>query len=293
MKSDPLLLEDVVTRRKELIRNKLWDSLSTTDLQAWVNQFKTDVDKKIAMIALDALIVRSKDSAIASIWNLICSVIPEIINDKNCWNEDGVIPYDLLRDPQHNIRIIRLEPSESLYSSGQSSDDLIRLLKEMFCAHEHYFGEPDMNSHVILLDEFSGSGNQAKGAIDDWITRWGSSYKDISLYFLAIHKKGYKEIIDKHPDVKIYFGELLGDETSLAKILIDNKLADNINDANQLLIDFTIKHFSEDEEWRQLGYKDMAICYKPPFTACNNMAGLYLSETLDSKTRLFQRGLSK
>jgi len=290
MNDTNLSLETVINRRKELIRNKLWDCLTTDNLEAWATQFQTDSDERIATIALDALIVRTKSSAKAAMWHFLCSVVPEIINDSSCWNEFGVIPYDLLREFKFNLRILRLERSESSFGSGQSSDDLIRLLREEFCVHENYFLEPDPESHIILLDEISGSGNQAVDAIQTWQDHLNSNYRDMSVYFLALHRRGYKAITTKKAEIRLFFSEILGDETSLAKLIIENELANDISEAHEIITDFTERNFIKDE-WKRLGYKEMAICYKPAFTACNNMAGLYLSRTRDTNVRLFERGL--
>ena len=292
MNTGELTLETVVKRRRELIRYKLWDCFDSNTLKAWSKQFETDADKKIAMIALDALIVRTKDSAEAALWHFLCSVIPEVMQPKSILDKNGVISKELLRDPKYNIRFLRLEFSSSPYGTGQSSGDLIRILKYSFGAHKQYFQEPDSDSHLILIDEISGSGDQAVRSIKEWKDRLGNSYHDMSVFFLALHQDGYQAIETKHPDVNIYSAETLGKETSLAQLIIRNELSNNIIEAHKLITDFTKRNFIEDETIKLLGYGDMTLCYKPPLTACNNMAGLYLAETRNTNVRLFQRGPS-
>jgi len=289
-----LTLEKVAMRRKRLVRHHLWDLPIADDINAWIQQFSSPEDKKIAMIALDALIVRSEDSAKSAIVYMLCSVLPNIIKSSlYSPTNRGAIPYDLLRDPKYSnqFRIQRLERPTSNPEGGQSSDNIIRDLKHDYSSDDKYFGKPDNQiSQMLLVDEFSGSGNQAKKAIIDWRKHISFRTK-ISVFFMAIHEDGFDMLQREFPDISFYTTEILRNESSLLHQIKEICQLDSIELAKLRLKAFTQKHFVQEKKLPALGYRDMALCFKPPYTACNNMAGVYLLKTKKTKARLFQRGL--
>jgi hypothetical protein len=164
------------------------------------------------MVILDALTVRSRDSALSAMFYMLCSVIPNIINNDLVFPDmGGAIPYDLLRTRKYtqDFRIQRLERPSINPAGGQSSDNFIRDLRDKYAANTKYFEMPDNSiRNVLLVDEFSGSGNQAKDAISDWQENLSPRTK-ISVFFMAIHENGFSELQTHFPNVKIYAAELL------------------------------------------------------------------------------------
>jgi hypothetical protein len=289
-----LTLEKVVKRRKLLIRYNLWDLPKADDINAWKQQFSSQADKKIAMIALDALIVRSKYSARSAMFYMLSSVLPSIINcNSECAKNFGAIPHDLLRHKNFikDFKIQRLERPTVNPGGGQSSDNIIRDLRHSYSVNEKYFEIPDDKTpHVLLVDEFSGSGNQAKKAITDWISHISPSIK-ISVFFMSIHENGLKTLKKKFPRVKFYAVEILGNESCLLHHINEVLNLNSMESAKIRLEKFTERNFIKEKKIPILGYRNMALCFKPPYTACNNMAGVYLLRTKKNKVRLFERGL--
>lgn len=288
MDEDELSLSEVAKRRKLLIRYGLWDRMDADSIEAWCSEFVHHESKVIATIALDALIVRTQDSAEVAMWHFLSSVIPNINNsDSKTW-KNAVIPRDLLSKPNlFNIRIVRLEQNDSPFGSGQSSDDIIRLLKYRFSVHEYYFSEPDPNSKIIIIDELSASGTQAGNSLLKWVNKYDN---EIFVYFLAIHSQGLKHIRDLFPSVKIFYAERLGPESSLSNALVSYGLANEQSAAQKIIKDFTKEHFRKDN-WTALGFGNLSLCFRPAFTTCNNLAGLYLSKTKTRNVCLFHRGI--
>jgi len=291
---DSLTLQMVSKRRKDLVRYNLWDVPKVDVIDAWCQQFTSEEEKKIAMISLDALMVRSRESASSSLWYMLCSILPNLIND-NLFppNSYGAIPYDLLRDDKYieDFRIQRLERPTDNPGGGQSSDNIVRDLKYSNSTNEKYFHTPQHDCpHVLLVDEFCGSGNQAVGAINDWLGNL-SPKTIISVFFMAIHEKGLKKLQAEFPNVQIYASEILGEESYLLRHIKKGLGLNTLNEAERHLKSFTVKNFIPEEKIPMLGYKKMSLCFKPPYTACNNMAGLYLLKTQDTNVRLFERGL--
>lgn len=289
-----LTLEKVATRRKHLVRNKLWDLPNADDIEAWKNQFVTPDDQKMAMIVLDSLIVRSADSAKSLLFYMLCSVLPSILNlDLGFSSNYGAVPYDLLRkkDYINKLRIQRLERPNSNPAGGQSSDNIIRDLRYKFSADEKYFEVPkDEQQQVLLVDEFSGSGNQAHSAILDWQTQLPKGTK-ISAFFMAIHETGLLRLNEEFPEVKFFSAEILSNESCLAHHIKEAFQLNSLETAQAKLEKFTKQNFRKEKKIPVLGYKKMSLCFKPPYTACNNMAGVYLLQTKDTNVRLFERGL--
>ena len=289
-----LTLEKVATRRKHLVRNKLWDLPNADDIEAWKNQFVTPDDQKMAMIALDSLIVRSADSAKSLLFYMLCSVLPTILNlDLGLSNNYGAVPYDLLRkkDYINKLRIQRLERPNNNPGGGQSSDNIIRDLRYKFSANEQYFEIPKSGKEqVLLVDEFSGSGNQAHSAILDWQAQLPNGTK-ISVFFMAIHEIGLLRLHKAFPEVKFFSAEILSHESCLTHHIKEAFQLNSIELAQAKLKNFTEQNFRKEKKIPFLGYNQMSLCFKPPYTACNNMAGVYLLKTQDTNVRLFERGL--
>jgi hypothetical protein len=291
---EKLTLKKVAKRRKELVKYHLWDAPDTDVIDAWTRQFETPDDKKLAMIALDALIVKSKESALSALWYLLSSVLPDILG--TCvYSRDhfGAVSYEVLRgrDFTRHIKIHRLERPTGHPGAGQSSDDIIRTLKYTHSANSEYFNDPETNtSHILLVDEFSGSGNQARKAITEWRVHLPASIK-ISVFFVAIHQTGLALLKEELPDVNIYTTEILGDESCLFTHIKNVLGLSAIEQAKDKLSEFTRNNFAKERGVSLLGYRGMALCFKPPFSACNNMAGLYLMKTKHTNVRLFGRGL--
>lgn len=289
-----LTLEKVAKRRKHLVRHKLWNLPEAENIDGWKQQFSSPEDKKIAMIALDALIVKCEDSDRSAMFYILCSVLPYIMKcNLDCPGNFGAIPYDLLRSKRYikNFKIQRLERPTVNPAGGQSSDNIIRDLRYNYSTNKKYFEAPDSKTpQVLLVDEFSGSGNQAKGAIADWRKHLSPNTK-ISVFFMAIHENGLKELQSKFPDVQFYATEILGNESCLLHH-INEAFHLNSKDLAKLKLEkFTRENFIKEKGIPLLGYKDMSLCFKPPYTACNNMAGVYLLKTIKTKARLFERGL--
>jgi hypothetical protein len=291
---DALTLEKVANRRKCLSRYRLWDLPKPDNIDGWQQQFSTPEDKRIAMVILDALIVRSKESAVSSIFYMLCSVLPNLLNEIYEYRDNlGAMPYDLLHKKTYTskFRIQRLEPPFRDPAGGQSSDDIIRDLRYTYTANEKYFKMPQGNiPHVLLVDEFSGSGQQAKDAISDWKNRLSPKTK-ISAFFMAIHKKGLTDLQNQFNDVNFYAAEVLGDESCLLNHIKEYFKLESIESVESKLLEFTKRNFIFEKKVKPLGYKKMCLCFKPPYTACNNMAGAYLLRTKKNKVRLFERGL--
>ena len=289
-----LTLDKVAKRRKHLIRHGLWDFPKTEDIDAWTKQFSSAEDQQIAMIALDALIVRSIKSAASSIFYMFCSVLPSIIQcDLDYSDNFGAIPYSLLRNRKFvkDFKIQRLEPPTDNPGAGQSSDDIIRDLRYKFSVNTKYFDMPDDSTpHVLLVDEFSGSGTQAIEAIVSWKDNLSASTK-ISVFFMAIHENGLLELRKQLPAVQIYAAEILGQESCLLHHINEILKLNSMEFAKLKLKTFIKRNFSQERGVNSLGYKGMSLCFKPPYTACNNMAGVYLLKTKKTKVRLFERGL--
>ena len=290
--TNELTLEKVVTRRKHLVRNNLWNLPSVDDIEAWKKQFVTSDDQKMAMIILDSLIVRSKDSAKSSLFYMVCSVLPTILKLNLGFSTNlGAVPYDLLRNKNyiHKLRILRLERDNP--AGGQSSDNIIRDLRYTFSANKKYFEEPENKTqHVLLVDEFSGSGNQAHDAILDWQEQLPEGIK-LSAFFMANHEKGLIHLKKKLPDVNFFSAEILSNESCLLHHIKEAFQLNSSKEAETKLKTFTERNFLKEKKISPLGYKKMALCFKPPYTACNNMAGVYLLKTKDTNVRLFERGL--
>jgi len=184
-----------------------------------------------------------------------------------------------------------LEPPELAHPSGQSADNVVRDLRSKYSANKRYFDIPlQAVPNVLLVDEFSGSGNQAERAISKWREILSSKTK-ISVFFMAIHERGLSKLKRIFPDVSVYATEILGRESCLLNHISDFFKLDSIELAQKKLTNFTEKNFKKEREILTLGYKKMSLCYKPPYTACNNMAGAYLLKTKTNDVRLFERGV--
>jgi len=270
---EDLTLEKVSKRRKQLVRYNLWNLPKADDIDAWKQQFSSPEDEKIAMIALDALIVRSEDSAISAMFYMLCSVLPNIIKCNLDYAKNfGAIPYDLLRSKRYinHFKIQRLERPTVNPAGGQSSDNIIRDLRYKYSANKKYFEEPDSETRqVLLVDEFSGSGNQAKNAISNWRKHLSPSTK-ISVFFMAIHENGLGELQSKFPDVYFYAAEILRNESCLLHHIDEAFQLNSMELAKSKLETFTKDNFVQEKGIPALGYKNMSLCFKPPYTACNN-----------------------
>lgn len=288
-----LTLKRVTKRRKNLIRYNLWDMPSADVIEAWSQQFSDESDKHLAMVALDALMVRSQDSAKSSIWYMLSSILPKMINcDRILSINGGSIPYDILRCGEfaNQINIQRLERPTTNPGSGQSSDDIIRDLRYKYSANSKYFDISMINvPNIILIDEFCGSGTQASSAIRDWQSQLSQATK-ISLFFMAIHETGYYSLRNDFPNINIYASEILGKESSLTTHISEAFNCRTITDSESILKSFTKNNFRKENGISPLGFHKMSLCFKPPYTACNNMAGIYLLKTKNTNVRLFERG---
>lgn len=291
---EKLTLRKVSKRRKDLIRYRLWDTPQADIIDAWCNQFTSEDDQMVAMVALDALIVRPEESAVSSLWYMRCSAIPDIIGVEIFPSDSyGAIPYDIFRNRKYanKLKIQRLERPSSNPGSGQSSDSIIRYLRRRISSNEKYFEAPNSDTeHVLLVDEFSGSGNQAKDAINDWKEHLGDGPL-ISAFFMAIHQDAIDLLARDHSDVKVYASEILGKESSLKNHIKNSFNLSSLEEAEEKIKIFTRNNFRNERNISLLGYKKMSLCFKPPYTACNNMAGLYLLKTKDTNVRLFERGV--
>ena len=289
-----LTLNIVAKRRKHLARYNLWDLPKADDIDGWSQQFTSPEDQKIAMISLDSLIVRSRDSAKSSIFYMLCSVLPNVIDCRTHLRKNlGAISYDILGNSNYvnQFRIQRLERPTKNPGGGQSSDNIIRDLKYIFAVNENYFKKPNKEiPHVLLVDEFSGSGKQAQTAIKDWRNHLHDN-TNISVFFIAAHERGMNVLRNAFPRIRFYAAEILGDESCLLYNLKRTFNLGSTNQSKEKLKLFTKKNFVPERERPILGYKEMSLCFKPPYTACNNMAGVYLLRTKRNGVRLFERGL--
>ena len=108
---------------------------------------------------------------------------------------------------------------------------------------------------------------------------------------MAIHETGLIRLNKEFPEVKFFAAEILSHESCLAHHIKEAFQLNSLETAQAELKKFTEQNFRKEKEIPSLGYNQMSLCFKPPYTACNNMAGVYLLKTQDTNVRLFERGL--
>lgn len=147
------LTEQSISKSKRLVQLKYWDNITTVNLMAWVNNFKTDEQKFLAACILESIIFRN-DAAIQAFSSHIFHVLlPNVLDDLNIYKINNLCGWesDLISNNARKLLPFRFTTIEGIdRKTGKSGQALLRDIQRL-----HFDKELILSINTIVDDKFS------------------------------------------------------------------------------------------------------------------------------------------
>lgn len=267
------------------INQRIWDSITSNDLDSWLNNFKDKEGQLLSAILLDSLVLRSETQTTSLLSSALQCALP---NAKYKTPEEafgGVNYIEKLtsREIDSSIRIVPV--IRDLDPPTKSGPSIARMYKRQLGVNEKYMIWPWLIGDSIskgvksfvFIDDVLASGQQAS---EFFSAQKLSSYDDVFFSYLPLlaHDEGVGRLQKEHPYIKISPVEKVGHSSSL----FNSERYGGIGDLKDLYEMVAKKHISK-RSFKQMpfGYNSLALTFSYHHATPNASLPLYWYESED------------
>lgn len=208
-------------RALKLIHFNIWSGIQRAQLKRWMCQFVSQEEQLLMAFLLDTLIYRTNNQLKSLITQHFLTTIPNIFV-YFYKNQLNFSPYKILTQfqsdstPEIYLVIVDNDPiNSSQYVLNFMKKELE--INEKFIIKssdiENVIGN-NKTQNFIFIDDLAGTGDQFCEFSKDMIWEEQSEMKNCRIIYapLVLHEKGFLEITDKYPHIKVRSTEFLREE---------------------------------------------------------------------------------
>ncbi|WP_187979558.1 phosphoribosyltransferase-like protein [Pseudomonas oryzihabitans] len=268
---------------KLLIDQKIWDSISHSSLESWLNNFKSQEEELIAALLLDGLVYRSAQQTTSLLIAALECALPFAVYN----TPDAIISgLDFIKifsskTIDNSIKIVPvIRDADPPTKSGPS---IARMYRRQLGINDDYMIWPwliDSNvkagvKTIVFIDDVLATGNQASDFLKGLkLERYPEV--DFSYIPLLAHEDGINKLIKDHPKIKVSAVEVIDNTNCFFKI---EKMA-QIGDLEDLYLSVSKKHLNKRlYKGMAKGYKDLALTFSYYHATPNASLPLYWYES--------------
>lgn len=271
---------------RQQIDQKIWDSISSTDLDNWISNFKSTEEKLLSAILLDALIPRSAAQTTSILTSAIERALPHAIYSNPQDVFDGINFLEKLKSKNisGDIRIVPV--IRNIDPPTKSGPSIARLFKRQLGINEKYMIWPWLIDEKIkegvetfvFIDDVLATGQQASEFFESHKINQYDSKVTFSYIPLLAHSRGLERIRNEFPNIKICAVEKITPEDSL----FNSEKFKKISDLEDLYMSVAEKHQSERFLKKMAkGYDGLALTFSYYHATPNATLPLYWYESDD------------
>lgn len=279
----PEYLLKVKRYAKLQIEQRIWDSITSNDLDNWLDNFKDTEDKLLSAILLDSLILRSEAQTTSILTSALQCALPSAKYKTPEEAFQGVDYITLLtsREVAGSIRIVPvIRDSDPPTKSGPS---IARMYKRQLGVNEKYMIWPWLIGDAVasgvtsfvFIDDVLASGQQAS---DFFKGQELHRYGDVCFSYIPLlaHDEGVKRLEEEHPNIKTSPVERIGCDSSL----FNGERYSGISDLEELYLKVAKKYINR-RSFKQMpiGYNSLALTFSYHHATPNASLPLYWYES--------------
>lgn len=265
------------------IDQRIWDSISSNDLDNWLGNFKETEEQLLSAILLESLIPRSEAQTASILTSALRCSLPnakyknpvEIFEGADCLKE---LTSKSVTDSIRIVPVIRdLDPPT------KSGPSIARMYKRQLGVNENYMIWPWLiKDHVtkgvnsfVFIDDVLASGQQASEFFAAYEL---DKYPGVHFSYIPLlaHDEGLRKIKVEHPHINVSPVEKVGQESSLFK----SDRFSQIVDLEDLYLKVAKKHINR-RLFKQMptGYGSLALTFSYHHATPNASLPLYWYES--------------
>lgn len=268
---------------KLLIDQKIWDSISHSELDNWLNNFEGLEEELLAALLLDGLIYRSAQQTTSLLISALECALPFAIYETPEAVISGVnfIKVFSAKTVDPSIKIVPvIRDSDPPTKSGPS---IARMYRRQLGLNDKYMIWPwligkNVDSGVktiVFIDDVLATGNQASEFLKG-LELHKYPGVDFSYIPLLAHKDGIANLLKDHPAVKVSAVEIIDDDSCFFKI---EKMA-KIADLEELYLAVSKKYLNRRlHNGMAKGYEDLSLTFSYYHATPNASLPLYWYES--------------
>ena len=265
------------------IDQRIWDSISSNDLDNWLGNFTEPEEKLLAAILLESLISRSEAQTASILTSALQCSLPNAKYNNPLEIFEG-IDYLKVLTSKNIIEPIRIVPViRDLDPPTKSGPSIARMYKRQLGINENYMIWPGLiKDHVdkgitsfVFIDDVLASGQQAS----EFFTLYElHKYPDIHFSYIPLlaHEDGLKRIKEEHPHINVSPVEKIGNESSL----FNSERFSKIQDLETLYLKVAKKYINKRLFSKMAtGYNSLALTFSYHHATPNASLPLYWYES--------------
>ncbi|MEL4277242.1 hypothetical protein AAEH77_11960 [Shewanella xiamenensis] len=215
------IFERVIQKSMTLIKLKYWDDIEKTQLNKWLNNFKTPEEKYLAAVILSKLMYRSKESIRAFGSHLFHIILPQLLEEIGIYKIQSLNDWEkILKMENSRCLPIRFSTIEGVDNQpGKSGSAVFRQIRKKYfnkslginCLNLHE--TPAHVKAIIFFDDIIGTGEQ----FCEFLEKYNIKQLDKKIIFcpFAAQEVGLKKIKAEYPDIIISPVEILDESSGL------------------------------------------------------------------------------
>ncbi|MBA4689451.1 MULTISPECIES: phosphoribosyltransferase-like protein [Stutzerimonas stutzeri group] len=268
---------------RQQIDQKIWDSITSTDLDNWLSNFKSPEEKLLSAILLDAFIPRSAAQTTSVLTSAIERALPQAIysNPQEVFEGTNFLEKFKSKNISNDIRIVPV--IRNIDPPTKSGPSIARMFKRQLGINEKYMIWPWLIDEKIkegvetfvFIDDVLATGQQASEFFESHKI---DQYSEVTFSYIPLlaHSRGLERIKRDFPNIKICAVEQITPEDSL----FNNEKFKKISDLEHLYISVAKKHQSERFLKKMAkGYDDLALTFSYYHATPNATLPLYWYES--------------
>lgn len=265
------------------IEQRIWDSITSNDLDNWLSNFKDTEEQLLSAILLESLISRSEAQTTSILTSALQCSLP---NAKYNTPEEIFEGVDYIKQltSRQVVDSIRIVPViRDLDPPTKSGPSIARMYKRQLGVNEKYMiwpwlikdSIPKGTKSFVFIDDVLASGQQAS----EFFTAYElHKYEEVHFSYIPLlaHEEGINRLKLDHPYINISPVERIGHDNSLFK----NERFSSIPDLEELYLKVAKKHINR-RLFNQMptGYNSLALTFSYHHATPNASLPLYWYES--------------
>lgn len=212
--------ERVIHRFYGLIRGRVVDVVTETDVARWLTNFTTPEARYLAAHLLNAATVRTNKMNESGLQNIAEVIVPQLLKDANLWGYRSIEHFEETLGSRQVLASIRFMPVDGIKLDrvpGNSGDAIARRLRSAIRIGEGYMIRADDSAAwtrkriglTVFIDDLLGRGTQ----FCNFVARYGfNDYarENRCVYVpLLASRGGLNHVADTYPDISVHPVEIL------------------------------------------------------------------------------------
>lgn len=265
------------------IDQRIWDSITSNDLDNWLSNFKNTEEQLLSAILLESLISRSEAQTTSILTSALQCSLP---NAKYNTPEEIFEGVDYIKQltSRQVIDSIRIVPViRDLDPPTKSGPSIARMYKRQLGVNEKYMIWPWLikdsiskgTNSFVFIDDVLASGQQAS----EFFTAYElHKYQEVHFSYIPLlaHEEGINRLKRDHPYINISPVERIGHDNSLFK----NERFSSVTDLEELYLKVAKKYINR-RLFNQMptGYNSLALTFSYHHATPNASLPLYWYES--------------